>query len=352
LCRSSAIGKTVDEIIEQYSVSFLAEDKFRMTLDKFIKTINDWGSRKIPFLFIIDFELKKPLVFPLSEINPEKIAYDFNGVTNVRRDYIHAHAVELEKFPAGINTFRDKFENVIRHLEYGDSYLANLTIRTELKIKGTLKDLFFASTAKYKLLFENDFLVFSPEIFIQIREGKIFSYPMKGTIDASIPSAAEKILNDQKELAEHVTIVDLIRNDLSMVASHVELSRFRYIEELKTNDKKLLQVSSEIVGELDADFKERLGEILVKLLPAGSVSGAPKDKTVEIIRQAEGEERGYYTGIFGIYDGYALDSGVMIRFIERQQEKYFYRSGGGITTQSVLEKEYQEAIDKVYVPVI
>jgi len=94
-----------------------------------------------------------------------------------------------------------------------------------------------------------------------------------------------------------------------------------------------------------------LGNILARLLPAGSVSGAPKSRTLEIIRQTEGDKRGYYTGVFGIFDGESLDSGVMIRFIEKQGSKYFYRSGGGITTQSSSESEYQEAIDKVYVPI-
>ena len=113
----------------------------------------------------------------------------------------------------------------------------------------------------------------------------------------------------------------------------------------------MLQVSSEITGNLPSDYRNRLGEILVKLLPAGSISGAPKPKTLEIIQKAEGEKRGYYTGIFGYFDGHQLDSGVMIRFIEKAAEKYFYRSGGGITTQSISSLEYQEAIDKVYVPV-
>jgi len=90
---------------------------------------------------------------------------------------------------------------------------------------------------------------------------------------------------------------------------------------------------------------------LLKLLPAGSVSGAPKPKTLEIIKEVETEERGYYAGVFGYYNGKELDSGVMIRFIEKKEDKYFYRSGGGITTQSVVELEYQEVIDKVYVPV-
>jgi len=89
----------------------------------------------------------------------------------------------------------------------------------------------------------------------------------------------------------------------------------------------------------------------VALLPAGSVSGAPKPKTITIIAQAEQEKRGYYTGIFGYFDGTKLDSGVMIRFIEQADNQLYYRSGGGITTQSDAQTEYQEAIDKVYVPV-
>jgi para-aminobenzoate synthetase component 1 len=173
---------------------------------------------------------------------------------------------------------------------------------------------------------------------------------MKGTIDAAVPNAAQRILDDEKERAEHTTIVDLIRNDLSQVATRVTVNRFRYLDELRTSHKNLLQVSSEIVGELPDDYLSRLGSIFVTLLPAGSVSGAPKVKTLEIIRQAEGEKRGYYTGIFGYFNGQQLDSGVMIRFLENQDGTYYYRSGGGITTQSQVDAEYQETIDKVYVP--
>ncbi|HEX8040068.1 MAG TPA: chorismate-binding protein, partial [Chryseosolibacter sp.] len=163
--------------------------------------------------------------------------------------------------------------------------------------------------------------------------------------------AREKILADRKEMAEHVTIVDLIRNDLSRVASKVKVTHFRYVEEIKTIGKNLLQVSSEICGELPPGYERHLGDIVLKLLPAGSVSGAPKCKTLQIIRDAENEPRGYYTGVVGIYDGHVLDSGVMIRFIESRRGQLYYRSGGGITAQSRLESEYQEALDKVYVPV-
>jgi para-aminobenzoate synthetase component 1 len=174
---------------------------------------------------------------------------------------------------------------------------------------------------------------------------------MKGTIDASIPDAERVILSDGKELAEHYTIVDLIRNDLSMVSEKVRVIRFRYIDRIRTTHKELLQVSSEIRGELPEDYGKRIGSILFRLLPAGSVSGAPKKKTVLIIREAETYERGYYTGVAGYFDGQTLDSCVMIRFIEDTPEGLVYKSGGGITVRSERKKEYQEMIDKVYVPV-
>ena len=111
-----------------------------------------------------------------------------------------------------------------------------------------------------------------------------------------------------------------------------------------------MQTSSEIVGDLAENWQENVGTLLLKLLPAGSISGAPKEKTVDIIRQAEKQPRGYYTGIFGIFTGDSLDSAVAIRFIEQQGDKFYFRSGGGITRHSALEDEYLELQQKVYVP--
>jgi para-aminobenzoate synthetase component 1 len=135
-----------------------------------------------------------------------------------------------------------------------------------------------------------------------------------------------------------------------MVASNVQLERFRYVERIKTHEKELLQVSSKIVGDLSSDFHGSIGTILYTLLPAGSVTGAPKKKTVEIIRSVESSPRGYFSGVFGYFDGSSLDSAVMIRYIERQEQGLVYRSGGGITVSSRMETEYQEMIDKIYVP--
>lgn len=318
---------------------------------EFSQQLNTWGSQKIPFLFLVDFEMERPQAWKLSEINKQNIKYNIHGFTNTPVTHSQSGLASIKVWPNLFAEYEKKFNFVFQQLQYGYSFLVNLTDATRVETESTLAALFEKSNARYKLLYRDEFLVFSPEIFVQIRNGKIFSFPMKGTIDASTPNAREKILADQKELAEHVTIVDLIRNDISQVASNVKVERFRYTEEIKTKDKTLLQVSSEIVGDLTPDYSSRIGDLIMSLLPAGSVSGAPKLKTLEIIREAEKEKRGYYTGVFGYFDGVNLDSGVMIRFIEKKDDQLFYRSGGGITTQSNAQSEYQELMDKVYVPI-
>jgi para-aminobenzoate synthetase component I len=321
-----------------------------MTRQEFVSNLNLWGAARKPFLFITDFELENFVAVPISDIDSPHILYDINGFSNAGAHPSRLAAMDHAEF-VPFASYKKSFDVVYRHLNYGDSYLTNLTTKTPVRLSHDLQEYFYAARARYKLFYRDQFVVFSPECFIKIDAGKICSFPMKGTIDATLPDARQIILNDQKELAEHVTIVDLIRNDLSQVSSNVRVTRFRYIDELRTTNKILLQVSSEIVGDLPTDFYGKLGDILISLLPAGSVSGAPKEKTVQIIREAENEKRGYYTGVFGYFDGQRLDSGVMIRYIERENDNFYYRSGGGITTQSTAEKEYQEIMDKVYVPV-
>jgi para-aminobenzoate synthetase component I len=316
--------------------------------------MNRLGSEGEPFLFVIDFEGNAPVVLSLTVAENHGIYYDCRGKTNVKNGCAtNIQPLIFEKTPIDYAIYLNAFEIVKQGLTFGNSYLLNLTFPTRISINRSLKEIFHLSRAPYKLLFRDDFTVFSPESFVRIdAEGVISSFPMKGTIDASLKDAAELLLNDPKEMAEHNTIVDLIRNDLSMVATEVKVKRFRYLEEIKTNQKHLLQASSEIAGNLPKDWRKRIGEILRQLLPAGSISGAPKKKTLEIIRQAEITPRGYYTGIFGLFDGSTLDSGVMIRFIEQKAGKMVFRSGGGITVNSLPDLEYREMIDKVYVPFV
>jgi len=313
--------------------------------------MNRWAEAGMPFLFIIDFELKKPLIFRLEEIDPERLLFNINGITNCPNNFSCQKQIQLVKHPEKYEEYLAKFNKIKEEIAFGNSYLLNLTCSSPVDINLTLLDIYMMSRSRYKIWFEDEFVCFSPEIFVTINDGIIRSFPMKGTIDAEIPDAERVILNDKKETAEHYTIVDLIRNDLNSVSKRVRVERFRYTDTIVTNEKKLLQVSSEICGDLEDNYLSHIGDIIYALLPAGSVSGAPKRKTLEIIAATEGRERGYYTGIIGIFDGHNLDSGVMIRYIERNDAGYTYFSGGGITSFSDPLSEYKEMTDKIYVPV-
>ncbi|NEW81203.1 MAG: aminodeoxychorismate synthase component I [Mariniphaga sp.] len=317
----------------------------------YISKMNQWGKARKPFIFILDFELKYPIVLPLDEAAENGINFTFNNIESADFHETDKSEFTFRKFPVSYEVFKKSFDQVISEIKLGNSFLTNLTFPTTIETDLTLREIFDRSEAPYKLLVNNQFVVFSPELFITISGGTIASYPMKGTIDASIPDAEIKILNDLKETAEHHTIVDLIRNDLSMVATNVKVEKFRFINKVKTHDKTLLQVSSEVTGQLPVDYPGHLGDILSKLLPAGSICGAPKRKTLEIISKSEIYDRGYYSGVFGVFDGTDLQSAVMIRFIEKNNEKFIFKSGGGITFLSDPEEEYQELIDKVYVPI-
>ncbi len=327
---------------------FLQENK-TMNREEIIRKMNQAGKEKRPFLFVTDFSGGKCLFSPL-DLLPEDLFFDVPLFKRIPSVESKGGSFTFQKYPVSFETYKKGFDVVMAGIRRGDSFLVNLTYPTRIETDLSPEEVFLRSQAPYRLYIPGQFVCFSPECFVKIEEGRIYSYPMKGTIDASVPDAEMKILNDPKEKAEHYTIVDLIRNDLSRVADQVEVSRFRYIDRVETNGKTLLQVSSEIVGRLPDDFHARLGDIIFSMLPAGSISGAPKDATLELIRRAEIDDRGYYTGIFGVFDGENLDSAVIIRYIEQSGENLIFRSGGGITSKSDAESEYHELIDKVYVP--
>ncbi len=341
-----------------------------MSLKNFIHQLNENGRQRLPFLFVIDFEMERPFVIPLSEVDERVMRFEMHDLPALpppkRKETMHLSPLRgragdevsiLRKSPLPYPTYKKAFDIVKENLNYGNSFLTNLTAETPIELGVSMEEVFERAKAKYKLYIKDNFLCYSPETFVQITpEGKISSFPMKGTIDAKLPDAENLLLNDLKEKYEHTTIVDLIRNDLSKVCDKVWVERFRYLDKITKEDgRELLQVSSEICGQLPVDWRDNIGDIFERLLPAGSISGAPKDKTVNIIQEAEkltyaNGKRGFYTGIFGVFDGERLNSAVMIRFIEKRNGQYFFKSGGGITTRSDARKEYQELVDKIYLP--
>lgn len=319
-------------------------------MKNFIHTANQLGQDRIPFFFLIDFEMQKPQIFPLEQAAENGLFFQFGDQANVTFDKPIA-SFHFRKTPIEFDRYQQGFTQVQREIQAGNSYLLNLTYPTEIACNYTLAEIFTAASAKYKLYLANQFVCFSPETFIRTQAGKIYSYPMKGTINADIQYAPAKLMRSDKEFSEHNTIVDLIRNDLALVSRNIQVSRYRYLEKVETYKGAIYQTSSEICGELPKNWQADVGSMLAKLLPAGSISGAPKEKTVQIIQQTEMGERGYYTGVFGYFDGEDLESAVIIRYIEQQGERLIFRSGGGITSKSDVQEEYKELLEKVYVPV-
>ena len=313
--------------------------------------MDELSLKKVPFFFIIDFLVENVEVYTKEEIVESGLSIDFKSVKTENEGRTSQNKINLKSFPESLETYQKGFGIVQQNLRLGNSYLTNYTCKTEIKIDLTLKDIFDLSSAKYKVLYKDDFVCFSPETFIEIKDHIISTHPMKGTIDASTENAAEVLKNNPKEKAEHYTVVDLLRNDLSLVANNVKVDDFQRIDLIKTAQKDLYAMSSEISGTLKSEFQDKIGSILRELLPAGSILGAPKRKTLDIILEAENYERGFYTGVCGWFDGENLDSCVMIRFIEKDGGKLYFKSGGGITHLSNFADEYQEMKNKIYVPI-
>ena len=205
-----------------------------MSKDLIKEKLNKFGSSKEPFLFVLSYDLSKFYIQKLSLL-PSSIKFEFNSkeIKSLEKEII------LEKFPIDFNKYKTKFDLLQEEIKNGNTYLCNLTVKTKIKTSITLDEIYDLVQSKFKLRFQNEndnFVCFSPERFIEIKENKIFTYPMKGTIDASIPNAKEIILNDIKEMAEHTMVVDLLRNDLGIIANNVRVDKFRYVEKINAGD--------------------------------------------------------------------------------------------------------------------
>lgn len=317
-----------------------------------IARMQAFANARKPFIFVISYDKSRAIVEALEDIDPSQLLYNFSGITNIPPTLSATESeIEWQFTQPSRQSYHRSFTMVQDAERAGNSYLVNLTCRVPLTTNLSLRDIFLRTKARYRLWIRGKLVCFSPEIFVRLQNGIISSYPMKGTIDATLPMAREQLLRNPKEAAEHATIVDLIRNDLSMVADRVTVERYRYVEEITTHRGSILQTSTQINGHVRPFFQEHPGQLIMQLLPAGSITGAPKPKTMSIIHGAEPYDRGYYTGCMGIWQDGNIDSAVMIRFVDQEDGRLYYKAGGGITAMSDEESEYNEVIEKIYVPV-
>ena len=196
-----------------------------------IQQMNEAGQQKQPFLFGIDFELNNGF-FIKNPLRQQTVLFEIDGIGNAREKAGRAEEIPYA-FSASVESleiYSSRFKRVKRYISRGNSFLTNLTVKTPLNISLDLEEVFFLAKARFKLYVPDKFVCFSPERFVEISKGYIRSHPMKGTIDASVENAAGRILENEKEKAEHYTIVDLIRNDIGSVANEVNVKRFRYVD--------------------------------------------------------------------------------------------------------------------------
>ena len=249
-------------------------------------------------------------------------------------------------------------QQVKEYIRRGETYQVNYTYRLEADCSSDPRSLFAglqaAGEARYgALLLEEEYAVCSasPELFFTLKGNEITTRPMKGTAPRGMSShedsrAAAELGSSEKNRAENLMITDMIRNDLGRIARRGSV----HVPELFTLEKypTLWQMTSEVRAETEASIPE----ILDALFPCASITGAPKYRTMEIIRELENTPRGLYTGSIGWWGpGNQALFNVAIRtvYMDRKEDKALYGTGGGIIWDSDTEGEYDEALLKTKV---
>jgi para-aminobenzoate synthetase component 1 len=183
------------------------------------KQMDLWGEKGIPFVFLVDYTGENAWAGSEEEALGLGITFAFDTPV------LPSEPVPFQKYPLAYVEYTEKFNQVQAGLHRGDSFLVNLTAETPIETELSIKEIFERADAPYKILVNDYFTSFSPETFIRIQGNEITSYPMKGTLAVSETNKEDDLRLDYKEKAEHATIVDLIRNDLSQVAFPIRVEK-------------------------------------------------------------------------------------------------------------------------------
>ncbi len=253
-------------------------------------------------------------------------------------------------------SYHQNVQLVLDHIAKGDIYQANFTHKFEANFKGDsfalYKNLRAFNPAPFSCYFplneKQAILSSSPERFFKVQKNQITCYPIKGTIKRDLDQLVDlenknKLLNSSKDHAELAMIVDLIRNDLGRIC------RFKSI---KVNEWKKLETYQKVhhlVGIIEGTLTDNFdfSTIFKSLCPGGSITGAPKIKSMQILSSLEQEQRGPYTGTLGYISlNGNMDFNILIRTIILDQQNLSLQVGGGIVSDSDVASEYQESLDK------
>lgn len=246
-------------------------------------------------------------------------------------------------------------EKAKHHIKEGDIFQIVLSNRLEADYQGSLLNTYrilrTLNPSPYMFYFSSSDMEVagaSPETLVKLENGVLHIFPLAGTrprgkTEAEDLRLEKELLNDPKELAEHNMLVDLGRNDIGKISKFgtVEVEKYLSIERYS----HVMHIGSTVKGEL-LEEKDALSAIDA-ILPAGTLSGAPKIKACQLINDLENNKRGIYGGAIGYLDFTGnLDTCIAIRIAYKKNGKVFIRSGAGIVADSVPETEYQECLNK------
>ena len=251
--------------------------------------------------------------------------------------------------------YADRVRRVKEYVRDGDTFQANVSQRLVAPAAVHPVEAFDAlravNPAPYSALVEFpgvDLVSASPELLLHREGDRLVTEPIAGTRPRGETPAADAdleadLLGDEKERAEHAMLVDLERNDLGKVSEFgsVEVTDYRRVDRYS----EVMHLVSKVEGRLRED--RDLTDAVAAVFPGGTITGAPKPRTMEIIDELEATRRGPYTGSVGIFgfDGRATLN-ILIRTLVRYQQRYYLRVGAGIVHDSVPEREYEETLDK------
>ncbi len=246
-------------------------------------------------------------------------------------------------------------EKAKQYIYDGDIFQVVLSNRLDAEFKGSLlgayRVLRTTNPSPYMFYFSSSDMEVagaSPETLVKLENGVLHTFPLAGTRPRGKTEADDKrlekeLLADEKELSEHNMLVDLGRNDLGKISAFgtVEVEKYMSIERYS----HVMHIGSTVRGQIRKDFSAI--DAVNAVLPAGTLSGAPKIRACEIINELENNKRGIYGGAVGYIDFRGnLDTAIAIRLCFKKNGRVFVRSGAGIVADSVPEKEFEECINK------
>lgn len=250
--------------------------------------------------------------------------------------------------PQDFEVYAEALQKIHQELKQGNSYQANYTFRSQCESFGDSRTLFnklyqvqMSRYAAHAICSDVEILSLSPELFFSKIKQRITTKPMKGTLPIGNRVLSED--HEKKLRAENLMIVDLLRNDLTKVA-RPESIRVESLMQRETY-RTLQQIVSTIVGDVDTSVT--FSQLIMALFPCGSITGAPKYKTMEILGNLEDTVRGIYTGTIGFITPRGdMQFNVAIRTLVREKSSWVYGIGGGIVLGSEVASEYEEALLK------